>query len=83
MDVKSAQNCRHLQAKSLTPLLELLLLRRLFVKYHCIDIFRCCFEINNGCRLDPSKLEFDGLTQEKDTEVAIRGMQRPRDLRLS
>ena len=53
--------------KSLTPLLKLLPLGRLFVKYHCIDIFRCCFEINNRCRLDPSNLEFDPLPQEKDT----------------
>jgi hypothetical protein len=60
-----------------------LLLRGLFVKYHRIDIFHCCLEINNGCTFDPSNLEFDPLPQEKDTEVAIRGMQRPRDFQLS
>ena len=30
--------------------------------------------------IDPSNLDFDPPTQEKVTEVAIRGMQRPRDL---
>ena len=37
----------------------------------------------NGHGLDPSNLDFDPPTQEKVTEVAIRGMQWPRELQES
>ena len=42
-------------------------------------MFHCCLEVINRRGLDPSNLVFDPPPQEKDSEVAIRGMQRPRD----
>ena len=46
-----------------------------------IDTFHCCLEVINERGLDPSNLESDPTPLEKFAEVAIRGMQRPRDLR--
>ena len=40
-------------------------------------MFHCCLEVINRRGLDPSNLVFDPPPQEKDSEVAIRGM--PRD----
>ena len=54
-----------------------------FAQYCRIDVFHRCPEVINGHGLDPSNLDFDPPTQEKVTEVAIRGMQRPKDLQQS
>ena len=54
-----------------------------FVQYCRIDIFNRCLEVINEQGLDSSNLEFDPDPQEKVAEVAIRGMQRPKDLQQS
>ena len=54
-----------------------------FIQYCRIDIFYGCLEVINGRGLDSSNLELDPSSQEKVAEVAIRGMQRPKDLQQS
>ena len=54
-----------------------------FVQHCRIDIFNRCLEVINEQGLDSSNLEFDPDPQEKVAEVAIRGMQRPKDLQQS
>ena len=46
-------------------------------------LVHCCLEVINGHGLDSANLEFDPSPQKKVAEVAIRGMQRPRDLQQS
>ena len=55
----------------------------ILVQYCCIIIFHRCFEVINGRELESSNLEFDPSPKEKVAEVAIRGMQRPKDFRQS
>ena len=79
--LRIAAICRQ---KRLAPLLDgCCCCTDVFVQYCHIDIFHCCLVVINGDGLDSSNLEFDPDPQEKVAEVAIRGMQRPRDLRQS
>ena len=67
--------------KHLAPLLDsCCFCADVFAQYCRIDVFHRCPEVINGHGLDPSNLDFDPPTQEKVTEVAIMGMQRPREL---
>ena len=76
--LRIATICRQ---KFLAPLLDgCCCCADVFVQYCRIDIFNRCLGVINEQGLDSSNLEFDPDPQEKVAEVAIRGMQRPKDL---